>query len=143
MATLHENYRRTETEVIAPERSFALLFAVVFLLLAVRTLRHHGAPVVGGLFAGTAVAFAVIGLAVPTVLRPLNRLWYRFGLLLYRVVNPIVMAVLYFLAVVPTGLLMRLLGKDPLKLRLDPAAPTYWVPRGHAPPRAETMKRQF
>ena len=79
----------------------------------------------------------------PAWLAPLNRVWFKFGLLLQRVVNPLVMAVIYFAVVTPTGLIMRALGKDPLHLRYDPDARSYWIPRDPPGPERESMKNQF
>ena len=80
---------------------------------------------------------------MPKILSPLNRLWFRFGLLLHHIVNPVVMALLFFTTVTPMALIMRLLGKDPLRRKFDPEADSYWIPRQPAGPAPETMKNQF
>jgi hypothetical protein len=77
------------------------------------------------------------------LLRPFNRLWFRFGLLLSRVVNPLVMGLLFYFTVTPIGLIMRALGKDPLRLRFDRGARTYWIDRQPPGPEPETMRQQF
>ena len=79
---------------------------------------------------------------MPSVLHPLNRLWMKLGLLLHRVVNPIVMGLLFYGTILPTGLIMRLRGRDLLRLKREPAADTYWIARtpGPAP---ESMRDQF
>ena len=92
---------------------------------------------------GIAAAFAVVALARPGVLAPLNRLWTRFGLLLHKVVSPLIMGMLFYLTVTPIGLLMRAMGKDPLRLRPDPDAASYWIERDPPGPPPETMKNQF
>jgi hypothetical protein len=74
------------------------------------------------------------------MLAPLNRLWFRFGLLLGKIVTPIVMLLVFVLTVVPTGIVMRLLGKDPLRRKFDKSASSYWVSRD-APP--GPMRNQF
>ena len=79
-----------------------------------------------------AAMFLVAALLRPAILHPLNRLWLKFGLLLHRVVNPVIMALLFFGTVLPTGLVMRALGKDLLRLKRQPDADSYWIPR--APP---------
>jgi hypothetical protein len=78
----------------------------------------------------------------PSSLRPLNRLWMKLGLLLHRIVNPIVMGLLFYGTIWPTGLVMRMRGRDLLRLKRDPSAASYWIARvpGPAP---ETMKDQF
>jgi len=85
---------------------------------------------------------------VPAILRPqslahLNRWWTRFGLLLGHIVSPVALAIVYYLAIVPVGLFMRLFGKDTLGLRFDSSASTYWVIRDPKARSDETMKNQF
>jgi len=73
----------------------------------------------------------------------LNRAWMKLGLLMFKVVNPVVLVLIYGVAMVPIGLLMRLTGRDPLRLKLDPAADSYWIPRDPPGPAPETMINQF
>ncbi len=77
------------------------------------------------------------------MLAPLNRLWTRFGMLLHRIVNPVVLGVLFFLVITPVGLLRRLVSRDPLTLRLDKTRASYWVVRETAGPPPGSMKQQF
>jgi hypothetical protein len=74
---------------------------------------------------------------------PFNRLWLKFGLLLHKLVNPIMMAFVFFGAVLPTGLIMRALGKDPLRLKRRPDANSYWIERHPPGPAPKSMKDQF
>jgi hypothetical protein len=92
---------------------------------------------------GAAVVMLAFALAWPVALAPLNRLWLRLGLVLYKVVNPVVMGLVFFTTVVPIGLLMRALGKDPLRLRRQPTADSYWIAREPPGPEPDTMKNQF
>ena len=87
--------------------------------------------------------FFTSGLLVPKVLAPLNWLWTKFALLLHAIVNPIAMILLFFTIVTPIALIMRATGKDLLRLRLDPDAPTYWIERRPPGPEPATMPRQF
>jgi hypothetical protein len=84
-----------------------------------------------------------VALLWPAVLAPLNRIWTRFGLLLHRIVSPVVLGVMFFGVVTPMGLVMRALGKDPLRLRFDPAARTYWIERRPPGPAPDTLNNQF
>jgi hypothetical protein len=77
------------------------------------------------------------------VLLPFNAVWFRLGLVLHHVVNPIIMFVIYWVAVVPTGLVMRAVGKDPLRLRIDRSLATYWLARQPPGPAAGSMRKQF
>jgi len=90
----------------------------------------------------TGAVFAVAMLA-PTLLAPLNRLWTRFGLLLHRIVSPVVLGIMFFLVVTPMGLLMRAFGKDPLRLRFEKDLPSYWINRNPPGPAPDTLDHQF
>lgn len=82
----------------------------------------------------------MLAFTYPKVLAPLNRLWFQFGMLLGRFVAPIVMSLIYFLAVTPTGLVMRMLGHDLLRNKIDKSAKSYWIDRNQP---VESMKNQF
>jgi hypothetical protein len=88
-------------------------------------------------------AFALVAVVSPKLLRPLNVAWTKFGLLLNTVTSPVLMAVVFYLAVVPTGLVMRAFGKDPLRRKRNPAAASYWIPRVPPGPAPDTMTQQF
>ena len=87
------------------------------------------------LFRAVSGLFLVVAVAAPRLLAPLNRLWYRFGLLLHRIVNPVVMGLLFYATVTPIALVMRLVGKDPLHRAFDPQARTYWIERSPPGPK--------
>lgn len=120
------------------ERSFGIVFAVVFGLIGLWPLLSGGG--VRLLFLLIAAVFLVLAFAAPAVLRGPNRLWFRFGMFLGAIVAPLVMALTFLAAFVPMGLLLRLRGKDLLALKLEPEAESYWIER-EAPP--NSMKRQF
>jgi large-conductance mechanosensitive channel len=79
-------------------------------------------------------------LILPSALRPFNLLWFKFGLLMQKVVNPLIMALMFFVVITPIGLLMRALGRDLLLQKFDATAKTYWIRRDK---NAGTMKNQF
>jgi predicted membrane metal-binding protein len=138
---LHENLESRTTDGPGSERGFAIVFAVVFVLVGLWPLLSGGLVRAWALL--IAAAFLLAGFAAPGILAPLNRLWFRFGMALGRIVSPIVMGVIFFGTVMPTGLLMRLFRKDLLRLRFDPAAESYWIPRDPPGPSAESLKQQF
>lgn len=123
------------------ERSFGLVFTAVFTLVALWPLKDGGVPRWWAL--ALAVAVLAAALAAPRLLRPLNTLWFRLGLLLHKVMTPLVMGLLFFVTVTPVGLLMRAFGKDPMRLRRDPAATSYWIPRDPPGPAPDSLKNQF
>ena len=137
----HEVLKREEKVQGSSNRSFGLVFAVVFAIIAFLPLSHGGTLRHWSLLVG--LAFAVAAILAPVILTPLNRLWTRLGLVLHVIVNPIVLGIMFFLVVTPTGLLMRLFGKDPLRLKREPAATTYWISREPPGPKPETLRDQF
>ena len=124
---IHESAR--EEEVVGPsDRSFGLVFTGVFVIVALLPLWRRGNPRWWAL--GVAAAFFVLALVWPRALAPLNRLWLRIGLLMHRVVNPIVMGAIFYLVVTPFGLVMRRVrGELAVRLQPDKAAATYWITR--------------
>jgi hypothetical protein len=139
--TTHENFSHEESVVLGSDRSFGIVMTAGFALLALINGWHDGR--VWPWTAGLASVFLAITIFYPRALNPLNRLWFKFGLLLHRIVNPIMMAFIFFGAVLPTGLAMRALGKDLLRLKYRPEANSYWVERHPAGPTPESMKDQF
>lgn len=141
MSMTHETFEREETVKGSSDRGFGLVFAAVFAVIGLWPLIHATLPRWWSL--GIAAAFLAVSLIRPALLAPLNRLWMRFGLLLHRIVNPIVMGLLFYVVLTPFGLVLRLLGKDPLRRGFDAAAATYWIQRLPPGPAPDTMKNQF
>lgn len=120
------------------ERSFGLVFAIVFGLVA--GFNWWSVGEISWIWIAGALIMTVIALVVPKLLAIPNRLWFRFGLLLGAIVAPIVMALVYLVAVVPTGFALRLFGKDPLQRKFDKNAETYWIRRSTP---VQPMNNQF
>jgi saxitoxin biosynthesis operon SxtJ-like protein len=138
--SMHETYARAEAARAGSDRSFGLVMAGVFGVLAAVNGWHAGAR--WPWLAGIAAVFLAAALLFPSSLTVLNKLWFKFGLLLHHVVNPIIMGLIFFVTVFPTGLVFRLLGKDILRLKREPDSDSYWISRPPGPA-AETMKDQF
>lgn len=136
----HENFQREDAVTVGSERGFGIVFAVVFAVIGLSPA-WDGAPLRWWALAVAVMFLAVAGLA-PAILKPFNRLWFAFGLLLHKVVSPLVMGLVFFATVTPTAFIMRMLGKDPLRLRFDRQAKTYWIEREPGP-EPETMRNQF
>jgi hypothetical protein len=137
----HEVFSRDEKIVVGSDRSFGIVMALAFAAVSLLNAWHAGRlwPWTGGL----AALLLAAGWLRPAVLHPLNLIWLRFGLLLHRVVNPIVMALLFYGTVLPTGIVMRMMGRDLLRLKREPDADSYWIVRQPPGPSPETMKDQF
>ena len=123
------------------DRAFGFVFAAFFAIVGLLPLWGRGE--VHGWALLVSLAFALYAVTVPHVLAPLNRAWMAFGELLHHIVSPLALGILYYGVVTPTGLLMRLAGKDPLRLRFEPAARTYWIEREPPGPSADSLKDQF
>lgn len=117
------------------------MFTGVFALVGFWPVIFHGgsphwwAIIVALCFAGCTALW-------PQGLRPLNFVWFKIGLALHRIVNPILMGLIYFGAVVPMGLIMQIRGRDPLRIKRDPVADSYWIRRVPPLPTA-TLDKQF
>jgi hypothetical protein len=137
----HEDLARHGEEPRASERNLGVTFAVVLALIAgLKFYRGDGAALY---WLAGAAAFLACAYLWTAPLRPLNFVWHRLGLLLFAVVSPIVMGIVFYTTVAPIGLVMRLAGKDPLRLKFDRAARSYWIERDPPGPAGATMKNQF
>jgi hypothetical protein len=139
----HETLEKTEVIKPPSERSFGYTFAVVFSLLAAFTWWHSGATWKFYACLSVVAVFGLLGLVYPSVLRPLNLLWLKFGLLLHKVINPVIMGLLFFGIFTPMGVVMRLFGVDFLRMRGKPASGSYWIVKGDENLPDSSMKNQF
>ena len=141
----HEDLSKRDDVKVGSERSFGFVFAVVFTIVGLLPIitRADDEGVIRIWALVVAALFAIISMAKPQLLKPLNKLWFRFGLLLHKVMNPLIMGLMFFVVVSPIGIIMRILGKTPLKKDFDRDAESYWIPRDPPGPAPETMKRQF
>jgi saxitoxin biosynthesis operon SxtJ-like protein len=134
--------QRTEDEVSpGSDRGFGLVMAAAAAIFGCLPLLRLAAP--HWWLVGVAVVFAAVALVFPSALHPLNYVWFRFGLLLHRVVSPLVIGAVFFLCVTPIGLILRLFGKDVLSLRRRADLASYWIVRDPPGPEPGTMTRQF
>ncbi len=137
----HETLRRDEPIRGSTDRSFGLVFAAFFTVVAfLPLLKGHPARWWAPPFAAV---FLVAALTRPSVLHPLNVLWLRLGLLLQKIVSPIILALLFYGIFTPAAFFYRIFGKDLLGLRFNPTAQSYWISRTPPGPPAESMSNQF
>ncbi len=137
----HENLTREEHIQGSSDRTFGFVFATLFIIIACWPLFFDGA--IRWWSIAIAAMFTLAALIKPTLLSRMNRLWMKFGILLGKVVSPIALGILFYLVITPTGVMMRLTGKDPLRLKFDPAADSYWIPREPPGPQPGSMNNQF
>jgi hypothetical protein len=137
----HEVLRAHKDVTVGSDRSFGLIFSAFFVAIALFPLFFDGTLNVWALV--LAGAFLSLALFFPNFLKPMKLLWFKFGLLLHSIINPIVMGLIFFLSVFPIGLVFRLMGKDILSLKIDKSAESYWVKRDPVGPKPESMKQQF
>ena len=122
---------------ISSNRSFGIVFFVFFLIISIYPLIKNGDIRIWSLI--ISIIFLFLGLTNSKILTPLNKIWFKFGVLLGNIVSPIVMGLVFFFVVTPTGLLMRLFGKDILNLKKNKNN-SYWIEKTE--PKSK-MKNQF
>ena len=123
---------------ISSNRSFGIVFFVFFTIVGIYPVIDNGD--INIYFIISAIVFLILGILNSKVLYPLNYVWFRFGILLGAVIAPIVMGIIFFAVVTPTGLIMRLLGKDLLKKKFLKNSETYWIKSQKV---KSSMKQQF
>ena len=123
---------------VSSNRSFGFLFFVVFFVISLWPLKSQGDLRLWTLI--LSLVFLVLGVLNSKLLTPLNKLWFKFGILLGSIVSPIVMGAVFFIVVTPIGVIMRFLGKDLLRINKNKLVSTYWIKRDK---QQSSMKKQF
>ena len=118
-------------------KSFGIVFFLVFLLIGVYPLINDDSIRIWSLI--ISLIFLILGLINSNILTPLNQIWFKFGILLGKIISPIIMGIIFFLVVTPTGLIMRILRKDLLNLKFNNSK-SYWIEKNG--PKSK-MKNQF
>ena len=134
---MSETTSHITTERSSP-KSFGVVFSIVFLIVALYPLINSEGLRIWAL--SVSAIFLLLAFTAPKILNLPNKLWFKFGILLGSIIAPIVMALVYFITVLPTGIIMRLLGKDLLKQKLDKNTKSYWIERKEP---MGPMKNQF
>ena len=122
---------------ISSNRSFGIVFFIVFLLIALYPITYSQEIRVWSVI--ISIIFLVLGLFNSKILTPLNKLWFKFGIFLGKIISPIIMGIIFFLVVTPIGILMRILNKDLLNLKFNKKK-SYWTEKNE--PKSK-MKNQF
>jgi len=122
---------------ISSNKSFGIVFFIFFLIVSIYPLLDDGVLRVWSLV--ISVIFLILGLLNSKILTPLNKLWFKFGILLGTIVSPIVMGIVFFIVVTPISLIMKILGKDILNLKKNKNK-SYWIDKSE--PNSK-MKNQF
>ena len=126
------------TEIkIGSNKSFGIVFFIVFLFISIYPLLNNGELRIWSFV--IAIIFLILGLINSKVLTPLNKLWFKFGLFLGKIVSPLIMGIIFFFVVTPTAFIMRIIGKDLLNLKFNNKK-TYWIEK--TGPKSK-MKNQF
>lgn len=126
---------------ISSDRSFGIVFAIVFLIIGLYPLISSGDIRWWSMI--ISICFLFLAFVFPRTLYPLNFMWMKLGFFLQRVVSPIVLSLVYIVSVIPIGIIMRLFKKDILSIKLDKSKESYWVTRGTRSPKKESLKKQF
>ena len=122
---------------ISSNRSFGIVFFIVFLLIGIYPLFKNGEFRSWSII--ISLIFLVLGIIDSKLLSPLNKLWFKFGLMLGKIISPLIMGIIFFIVVTPTAIIMRILGKDLLNLKYN-KKDTYWIEKSDV---KSKMKNQF
>ena len=123
---------------ISSNRSFGIVFFIVFLIISIWPLINDNALRIWSIY--IAIIFLILGLINSKLLTPLNVLWFKFGKLLGLTISPIVMGIVFFIVVTPTGFIMKIFGKDILNKKYNNKTKSYWINKEKT---KSTMKQQF
>jgi hypothetical protein len=143
MAGLHEEFSREHTVEAASNKRFGLVVGAILLAFgAIRAHLHGEVGLLSGVLGGVGLVLILAALIKPDALEPANRGWNKLGLILHKVTNPIFLGGMYAIAIVPTGLLMRAFGVDPMGIR-GPRKDSYWIARGKTGSTAQSLEKPF
>ena len=143
MAGLHEEFSREHAVEVASNKRFGFVVGGVALAFGcVRAYLHGEVGWLSALLGGLGLTLILAALVKPDVLEPANRGWNKLGLLLHKITNPIFLGGMYLIAIVPTGLMMRAFGVDPMGLRRE-RKDTYWIARSESGSTAESLEKPF
>ena len=123
---------------ISSNKNFGIVFFIFFIIVSVWLFFKNGEFIIWPII--VAVVFLILGLTNSKLLTPLNKAWNQFGILLGNFIAPIVMGIIFFLVVTPTGLVVRVMGKDLLRLKKNKDKKTYWIHKDYY---KTSMKNQF
>jgi hypothetical protein len=142
-AGLHEEFSREHGAAPASNKRFGLVVGAIAVLFgSIRTWWHGEIGWLSGALAGVGLVLIAAALIKPDALEGANRGWMKLGLLLHKITNPIFLGGMYVVAIVPTGLMMRAFGVDPMGLR-RPRGASYWIARGKGGSTAQSLERPF
>ena len=122
---------------ISSNKSFGIVFFIVFFLIGIYPILNEDQVRIWSLI--ISVVFLILGLLNSRILSPLNKIWFKFGILLGKIISPLLMGLIFFTVVTPIGILMRLFNKDLLNLKFNKNK-TYWIEKKE--PKSK-MKNQF
>jgi len=143
MTGLHEEFSREHAVEAASNKRFGLVVGGIALAFGcVRAYLHGEIGWFAGLLGAVGLVLIIAALIKPEVLEPANRGWMKLGLLLHKITNPIFLGGMYAIAIVPTGLMMRAFGVDPMGLRRE-RGDSYWIARNKRGSTAESLEKPF
>lgn len=130
-----------DNEELPSNRSFGIVFTLCFLIISILPTLHEGS--LNKITMLIAALIAAITAFRQSWLSPLNKQWTKFGSILHKVINPVILGALYVLAILPIGILYKALKKDPLKISKTNPTPSYWIERQSSEHSRKSMQRQF
>lgn len=140
---MHEKSDMKDPVNKSSDRSFGLVMAGAFGVFAAIAFWKNPQTIAGLWLVGIGALFLVSAMVRPAVLKPVNRIWFKFGNLLHKIISPLVMGAIFFILMTPIGLLMRLIGKDLLNLNIARNEASYWIAQKDDETEPSDMTQQF
>jgi Saxitoxin biosynthesis operon protein SxtJ len=137
----HERLNRVDRRESNSNRKCGLTVGFALIFIGGAKCAFSGVDVGGSLWLSAGATLVALAVLMPPLLRPLTKLWMGLASLLHRMASPVILRIIYWGVITPTGLLVRLLGRDPLRLRRDPTVPSYWIARDSS--RTTTIDKQY
>ena len=138
---VQKDLNKTDNINRSSNKSFGVVFSIIFMVVGFWPLTNNQDPRLWALV--ISIGLFSIAFIKPNLLAKLNLAWFKFGQLLHKIMNPIILALIFFLTIMPIGLMMQLCGKRPIPLSFDKTKESYWIDKTPVGPEPDTMKRQF
>jgi hypothetical protein len=133
--------KKINNTIMSTDRSFGLVLTIFFMILAF--IQFWGGSSFYLIWIIISFFFATLSIIFPRVLRPLNFLWFKFGLTLHYIISPVTLSIMFYLVFTPFAVILRLINKRPLHLKFDAKIKTYWIIRVPSGPAVDSFKNQF
>lgn len=142
MNQTHENLNRSKTVLLRPSNKITgLVMSSIFVIISIFPIMKGQNIIIEGII--FSVILIICSLSIPIIFAPTSWILHKFSTILRIIINPTILLFLYVFAVIPSGIYLKISGKDPMKLKFDKNAKTYWIERKPPGPKSQSLDKQF